>query len=359
MSKTKLAIVGGGYIGADLAKSLDSVMDVTLIERASHFTHAPAMIRAMLEPQILDRALIPYDRLLPNGQVRHAEAVAVDGTGVTLADGQHVTADYIVMATGSANLAPFKSATGDIEGLRANVSRWHKALMAAQNVLIIGAGAVGTELAGEVAYSQPDKMVTLVSSDTRLFPGYSSRLGRSLKAKLEAMGVNVIMGERAMSLPGRDAPEGGSVTLSGGDVVTADLIIPAVGSRALTSLADRLPGAEISKGRIKVDEWLRPSTLPNVFAAGDMAQSGDNMTIVATVRQTPWLEKTLKGLARGKPIENLKPYKPWRQAPIILPLGPHQGSAFLIAFTAGNWITRMLKGKDMFLTRYNKQLGRD
>ncbi|MEM7283928.1 MAG: FAD-dependent oxidoreductase [Pseudomonadota bacterium] len=358
MRKTKVAIVGGGYIGTALAKSLDDVMDVTVVERASHFTHAPAMIRAMIETKILDRALIPYDQLLSNGQVLRGEAVAVDGTGVTLADGGRVAADYIVLATGSANLAPFKSETGDIAGLRANVRRWHDALMAAQSVLIIGAGAVGTELAGEIAHSLPDKTVTLVSSDNALFPGKSRKLGRSLKTKLEAMGVNIMMGQRADSLPGRGAPEGGSVTLSGGQVVTADLIIPAVGSRPLTFLAAGLPGAEISKGRVIVDRWLRPSTLPNVFVAGDIAQSGDNMTIVATVRQKPWLEKTLTSLAGGKPIDDIKPYKPWGKAPIILPLGPKKGSAFLVAFTAGNWVTRRLKGKDMFLTRYNKLLGR-
>ncbi len=358
MRKTELAIVGGGYIGTALAKSLDAVMDVTVIERASHFTHAPAMIRAMIEPTILDRALIPYDRLLSNGQVLQGEAVAVDGTGVTLAEGGQVAADYIVLATGSANLAPFKSETGDIEELRANVRRWHDALVAAQSVLIIGAGAVGTELAGEIAHSLPDKTVTLVSSDDVLFRGKSRKLGVSLQAKLEAMGVKVIMGQRAGTLPGQDAPEGGSVTLSRGQVVTADLIIPAVGSRPLTSLAEGLPGAKVSKGRVNVDKWLRPSMLPNVFAAGDIAQSGDNMTIVATVRQKPWLEKTLKSLAGGKRIDDIKPYKPWNKAPIILPLGPEKGSAFLVAFTGGNWITRRLKGKDMFLTRYNKLLGR-
>ena len=50
-SEPKLVIVGDGYLGSDLAKSLDAVMDVTLIERASHVTHAPAMIRAMVDPR--------------------------------------------------------------------------------------------------------------------------------------------------------------------------------------------------------------------------------------------------------------------------------------------------------------------
>lgn len=127
-----MAIVGGGFLGADLAKSLDGDMDVTLIERASHFTHTPAMIRAMVDPSLLDRALIPYDRLLTREQVVRGEAVTVDDGGVTLADGTQVQADSIVLATGSSNFAPFKSAGGDINTLRADNARWHKAMVAAK-----------------------------------------------------------------------------------------------------------------------------------------------------------------------------------------------------------------------------------
>ncbi|SFQ96962.1 NAD(P)/FAD-dependent oxidoreductase [Poseidonocella sedimentorum] len=356
----KLVIVGGGYLGSDLAKSLDAVMDVTLIERASHFTHAPAMIRAMVDPALLDRALIPYDGLLSRGRVIRGEAASVDGGGVTLTDGTRIAGDYIVLATGSANAAPFKSATGDIEGLRADAARWNAALRGASRVLIIGAGAVGTELAGEIAHAHPDKTVTLVASDPALFPGFPAKLGASLAAKLQAMGVKVITGARAASLPGRDQPEGGTVTLSNGAAIEADLIVPAVGSRPLTSVADTLPDVgRAADGRVAVDGYLRPSSLPNVFAAGDIAAAGDAMTIVAISRQKPWLEKTLKSLAGGKRIEGLKPYAPWgEKAPILVPLGPRRGSSYLMVATLGDWVTRMMKGRDLFLTKYNKLLGR-
>lgn len=359
-SKKRLAIVGGGYLGNDLAKALQAEMDVTLIERASHFTHAPAMIRAMIDPGLLDRALIPYDRLLDTGRVVRGEAVSVDGAGVTLADGQRVQADYIVLATGSTNLAPFRTASGNIEELRANNARWHRALSTAKTVLIIGAGAVGTELAGEIAHAMPEKKVTLVSSDGALFPGNPAKLGRSLHDKLTRMGVNVVLGARADTLPGRDAPEGGRVVLSNGEQIEADLVIPAVGSRALGGLAESLPGAKLDgSGRVQVDTWLRPCDLPNVFAAGDVAAAGDAMTIVAISRQKPWLEKTLKAVAGGKPVEQTKPYAPWGKAPIILPLGPERGNSFLMAFTAGDWITSKMKGKDLFLSKYRKLLGQD
>ncbi|MEL7343935.1 MAG: FAD-dependent oxidoreductase [Pseudomonadota bacterium] len=360
MSKKRLVIVGGGYIGAELAKGLDRVMDVTVIERASHFTHAPAMIRALVEPALLDKALIPYDNLLSNGRVVHGEASAVDGSGVTLGDGTRIEGDYIVLATGSSNLAPFKNASGDIAALRADSALWNAAIAKAQRILIIGAGAVGTELAGEIAHAHPDKTLTLVSSDPDLFQSFPSKLGQSLMVKLKDMGVDVILGTRAETLPGRSAPEGGTVKLSNGQSIEADLVIPAVGSSALSALADTLPATvtRAQDGRIVVDGWLRPSTLPNVFAAGDAAAAGDAMTIVAVTRQTPWLIKTFKALAQGKPIDSLKPYAPWGpKSPIVLPLGPEKGSSFMIILTAGDFITRMMKGRDLFISKYRKLFG--
>lgn len=360
MTTHKLTIVGGGFLGAELAKALDADMDVTLIERASHFTHTPAMIRAMVDPTLLDRALIPYDRLLARGRVVHGEAAAVDGDGVTLADGTRIPADTLVLATGSANFSPFKSANGDIEALRADNDRWHKAMTVAHRIVIIGAGTVGTELAGEIAHAHPEKKITLVASDTVLFPDLPSTMGQSLTSKLEAMGVEVILGARAETLPGEDGPESGSVKLSSGQVLEADLIIPTVGSRARTSLADTLPGVErAADGRVKVDGFLRPSSLPNFFAAGDMIAVGDAMTIVAISRQKPWLERTLKARASGKPLDTMKPYAPWgEKAPILIPLGPERGNAFMMIASLGDWVTSKMKGRDLFISKYRKLFGK-
>jgi NADH dehydrogenase FAD-containing subunit len=175
------------------------------------------------------------------------------------------------------------------------------------------------------------------------------------------MGVEVMLGAQAESLPGKDAPEGGSVTLSSGHVLKADLIIPTVGSRARTSLADTLPGFErAADGRVKVDGVLRPSSLPNVFAAGDMIAVGDAMTIVAISRQKPWLEKTLKARASGKALDTMKPYAPWgEKAPILIPLGPERGNAFMMIATLGDWVTSKMKGRDLFISKYRKLLNQD
>ena len=160
--------------------------------------------------------------------------------------------DQIVPATGSSNAAPFKSAAGDIETLRADNARWNSALRDAGLVLIIGAGAVGTELAGEIAHIHPEKTAKLVARGPALFPGFPARLGTSLHTRLQAMGVKVFAGARAQTLPGQNTPEGGTVMLSEGREIEAELIVPAVGSHAFPSLAETLPDMErLADGRIK------------------------------------------------------------------------------------------------------------
>ena len=75
--------------------------------------------------------------------------------------------------------------------------------------------------------------------------------------------------------------------------------------------------------------------------------------IVATSRQLPWLKKTLLGLGEGTPVEQLKRYKPWgERTPILVPLGPQRGNSYLGLFTAGDLVTRMIKGKDLFIGKY-------
>ncbi len=356
----RIAIIGGGYIGADLAKSLDDVADVTLIEPRSHFVHAPAMIRAVVDPSLLDQALIPYDHLLKNGRVIRARASGIDANGVILERGQRIEADHIVVATGSANAMPFKPVGDDIEGLRQANQRVHGQLKAARRIGIVGAGAVGTELAGEIAHAMADKEITLISDTDRLFPTMPDKLGAALAKKLREAGVTLILGKRAENLQSTTEPYAGRLKLSDGSEQDFDLIFPVLGSRASSELIGVLPDTQKSTAnRVKVDQWLRPSSLPNVFAAGDVVDAGDGMTIVATSRQLPWLEATLKGLMAGKPLKEMKPYKPWGpRAPIFVPLGPKRGNSFLGLFTAGNLLTRKMKGEDLFVRKYSKLLNR-
>ncbi|MEM9710185.1 MAG: FAD-dependent oxidoreductase [Pseudomonadota bacterium] len=359
MAKASVVIIGGGYVGAELAKGLEDSLDVTLVEPKEAFVHAPAMLRTLVEPALLDEALIPYDRLLKKGRLVKDRATAVDGDGVTLASGDKISADYIVVATGASNGSAFKPLDGDLDGFRTAQANLAQKISDAKTIAIVGAGAVGTELAGEIAHARPEKSVTLISSEPTLFPTMPAKLGTGLAKKLRGMGVDIRCGVRADNLESLSEPYAGTLTLSNGDTVAADLIVPAIGSKPQTALLADLPGAKVVKGgRVAVDDYLRPSTLENVFAAGDAVDPGDAMTIVAISRQQPWLAKTLKALAEGKSLSSQKAYTPWGKAPILIPLGPNQGNSFLMIATFGNWVTKMMKGRDLFIPKYKKIFGR-
>lgn len=355
----RIVIVGGGFAGAELARLLENDAVVTLIEQNTHFVHTPAMVRATVDPSLLDRALIPYEKLLKKGTSIHGRARSVDACGVTLDNGDRIEADYVVIATGSTYAAPFKAKDGAIDALKAANSRIYLKLQNAKTIAIVGAGAVGTELAGEIKHAMPDKTVILISADRSLFPAFPQKLGLQLDRKLRAAGVNIVLGAMAENLESLTEPYAGTLELDNGQHIDADLIFPVVGSRARSELLETLPGATKSNSnRVTVDPWMRPSELPNVFAVGDVADNGDPMTVVAINRQGPWLSKTLLALIKGAKVEEQKPYTAADKSMILIPLGPNIGSSFLAVATVGNFLTRLFKGKDLFLTKYNKAFGR-
>ena len=128
----RVIIVGGGYAGANLARALDKVAEVCVVEARDHFVHNVAAIRSVVDPSLLGQIVIPYDRLLRRGRVRQGlVANAFDG-GVTLANGETIEGDVVIVATGSSYARPFKPA-------------WHFAQAFADSVKDAHAGLLETE----------------------------------------------------------------------------------------------------------------------------------------------------------------------------------------------------------------------
>jgi NADH dehydrogenase FAD-containing subunit len=357
----RIIIVGGGYAGTMLARALDRVAEVVLIEAREAFVHNVASIRAMVDPSLIDRIVLPYDRLLARGSVIRGRVTAVADGGVSLGDGRQIDGDIIVLATGSSYASPFKPCAEDMASFRTSMRAAHDALRAARRVAIVGAGAVGTELSGEIAAGMPGKVVTLISATPRLFPGFPAKLGTRLARELGALGVDLRLGVTAVGFD-TDPPASGALRLSTGTHVEADLIVPAIGARATSDLARSIDHASLDRsGRVIVDRWLRVAGRSNLFAVGDVAACGDLMTIVAVSRQAPWLAKAIKAGLTGRAIESLAPYTPWPAPPILVPLGAMVGATVLPLTrhgpVVGSMLTAAINGRELFIPRYRKEFG--
>jgi apoptosis-inducing factor 2 len=357
----RVIIVGGGYAGTALSQALDKVADVQLLDARDRFVHNVAAIRGVVDPSLLDRIVIPYDRLLRRGIVRQGRVSDVSSNGVTLANGDHIEGDIIVVATGSRYASPFKPQGESIQAFAESLRAANRSLTSANAIAIVGGGAVGTELAGEISSAYPGKAVTLVSGSSSLMPGYSDKLAETLATQLRRKGVLLHFNRRVENLAALDHPFMGSLGEDHGGA--EQLVFPALGAQPTTAIfRQMIPGTSFdAQGRVAVDGWLRLAGSRNIFALGDAAATGDPMTIVAITRQVPWLAKTISALLEGQKIETLSQYKPWPTRGILVPLGPRDGASALPVLRngvlVGRWLTSRIKGRELFIPRYLKEFG--
>ena len=166
----RVTIVGGGYGGITAAKALDDVAEVTLVEQKDTFVSHAAALRAAVDRDWAEKIFLPYDKLLTNGRVVHGTALTVRGTTVEVSGHGQIEADYLVLATGTAYPFPAKHMESSSVIAKARIERVHSNLEQSSRVLIVGAGAVGIELAGEITSAFPQVKVTMLEAADRILP---------------------------------------------------------------------------------------------------------------------------------------------------------------------------------------------
>jgi NADH dehydrogenase FAD-containing subunit len=352
--RPSVVVLGGGYGGINVAKALDDVADVTLVDPKQAFVHNVAAWRALVEPEWLDRIFLPYDSLLAHGRFIRDRAVAVDGRRVTLGSGTELEPDFLVLATGSAYPFPAKDDEPDTETARARYREAHEALLAANRVLLIGAGPAGLELAGEIKAFFPEKHVTIAAASPDVLPGpYDQALRDELRRQLDELGVELRLGVRLRDLPASPpatlAPV--VVTTESGEELHADIWYRAFGVDLRTAyLRGALAEARDEGGYIRVDEHLRVHGQDAVFAVGDITDADRNMAGMATM-EAKLLAGNIRTLITGE--GDLAAYEPYPTA-IVVPLGPEGGAGQLPGQegVAGAEMVAGIKGRDMGVANY-------
>jgi pyruvate/2-oxoglutarate dehydrogenase complex dihydrolipoamide dehydrogenase (E3) component len=179
------------------------------------------------------------------------------------ASGEPIHARNVVLATGSETVVPQVPGLAD-GGYWTNVEAiWHEG-PPPSSLLIIGAGAVGTEFAQ--IYSRFGTEVVLVEAESRILPGEEEASANEVAASLADDGVHVLTGSK-LEQAHRDGRWHIMIDGRSSDV---DQVLVASGRRpALTPHDLRSAGIELDDhGHPKLGDTLR-STCETVWFAGD------------------------------------------------------------------------------------------
>ena len=335
--KKRVVIVGGGLGGLRLAEDLyGSGMQVVLIDK-NNFHQFPPLIyqiaSAGIDPSSISFPFRQIFRKRKDFYFRMAEARMVDTEKKILQTSiGKIDYDYLVLAAGATTnffgnknieewAIPMKTVP-EAMGLRnALLSNLERALTCATeeerqellNVVIVGGGATGVEIAGALAemrryvipYDYPDMdsslmHIYLIEAGDRLLAGFSQESSQKAYEFLKSMGVDIQFGKMVTDY--RDH----KVVMKDGTEIPTRTFLWVSGIRA-----NAMPGIDeshLGRGfRFKVDEYNRIPGVEDVFAIGDQClqtsdaayPNGHPQVAQVAIQQAKNLAKNLKLINQG------------------------------------------------------------
>lgn len=338
--KKRVVIVGGGFGGLELAKKLDkSGLQVVLIDKHNYHQFQPLIYQvasAGMEPSSIS---FPFRKIFQhrsNFYFRKAEVKDVLPEQKTIRTNVgDISYDYLVIAAGATTnfyhnqnieLAslPMKSlreATairntilGNIENAITCTDKIERQSLL--NIVIVGGGATGVELAGVLAemkkhilpHDYPDldsslMNIYLIQGDNRLLPAMSEESSNAADRFLRSMGVNVILSKLVKDFKDR------MVILEDGSEISTRNFIWVSGITAVRF--DGLAGDFIGpSGRLKVDCYNHVKGLDGIYAIGDIAwmtedakyPKGHPQLAQVAIQQGRLLGKNIRRMESGKKL---------------------------------------------------------
>ncbi len=294
----RIVVVGGVAAGpkaAARARRCDPQAEITILEKGEFVSYAGCGLPYLIEgkiPEVKDLLATPVG-VLRDAQFFRAvkdiklltgkEATSIDRAqklvkvrDVATSREESYPYDRLVLATGAVPVRPplpgidLKNVfvirhPGDGMAVLAGLKEGKP-----QRAVLIGAGAIGLELAEALVARGLE--VTVIEAMPQVFPGLLDfEMGAVLQRHLESKGVKVRTGERVASFSGNQEGRLARVHTDKGEY-PADLAVLAIGVRPNVELA-RQAGLEIGQtGAIKVDQYLRTSD-QNIYAGGDCAEA--------------------------------------------------------------------------------------
>lgn len=338
--KKRIVIVGGGFAGLSIINKLDNKMfQVVLVDRCNYHQFQPLIYQVASAGLESDSISFPFRKLFSKKKdfyFRLAEVYSIHthDNKIETSIG-FISYDYLVLAAGTTtnffgnkavmeSALPMKSIEEALVLRNTLLLNLEKALdcsdlnekQALMNIVIVGGGATGVEVAGALSEMKhyiipkdyPDLKncnlnIYLAEGTDRILGVFSKQSSENALNSLKKMGVNVILNQLVT-----DYKDDEVIFKDGQKIRTKTLIwVSGVTSESFDGISKDVIG---HAGRLLVNEFNQLAGYTNVFVIGDIClqneeayPKGHPQVAQVAIQQGKLLAKNLKNIETGRKKE--------------------------------------------------------
>ncbi len=344
----RICIVGGGFGGLYTAVYLQKYRhlkncEITLVEPQDQFLFTPLLYEILTDELQVWEIAPTYSSLVAGKNIHWKQDRAVDVNlaeqQVSLARGEVLTYDYLVMATGAVTrqldipgldyALPFRT-LDDALTLKIRLEQL-AATQSHPSIMVVGGGASGVELATKVSDRFKGRaQVVLVDRGDHILKPFAKGLRRAGEKALARRGIEVWANSSVEELTDRQVfGQRAGQTF----VRDCDLTIWATGTQPVGWLGSE-PVASNRHGQVWVKPTMQLLDHANVFMLGDSAvvQGADKLnpnTAQAAYQGADAVAKSLAAMVKGK---SAKPFR-YLHLGDMLTLGKGAGGVWSFGLT--------------------------
>ena len=341
--KKRVVIVGCGFAGLTLAKKLrNSGFQVVILDKHNYHQFPPLFYQVASAGLEESSILFPLRKIFHNYKdfhIRKAEMKSVDtANNQLITTAGIISYDYLVLAHGATNsyfgsvqmqqYSKGMKSIAEVLDLRNSLLLNFENALTAQNeaerkmllnIVIIGGGPSGVEIAGALAemnkYVLPKDFpefkdlradIFLIEAADRVLNMMSERSSAKAQEFLEKAGVHVMTNTKATGCDDQ------TVFTSSGINIGTSMIIWTAGIKG-NPVEGLRSDCHAKNDRVIVDRFNRVKGYENVFALGDLSfmaeekyPSGHPQVAQVAIQQAKLLSDNLNNIIRSKPLREFK-----------------------------------------------------